>query len=244
MKKPLSSLFLLFAAGGVSHAASLVVKNPSFESQSFNNGQYSGSITDWNASGGFVENPSEVANEFGAAGVINGSTNYAGIEGTGSALSQALTTDGTAPYLITTGDVFIVSVDLGRRGRSVEDSAATLAIQIVNAADVNQVYASTTLNIRALVSVGSNTNTGNPWAVDAGQWLILSGGNQSPNASNTFTLTTDGAGVGSNAMIRFVESGGGQIAIDNVSVSVIPEPSSALLMGAVAVLGMARRRRL
>lgn len=228
--------------------ASLVVNNPSFEAQSFAEGGYSGAITDWEATGGFAANPSPVANEFGATEVINGSANYGGFEGAGSNIRQALTTDGSTAYTITSTDVFTVSLDIGRRGRSQENNPAILGIEIVSADNPALVFARSVLDVQGAVNDGSNTNTGTAWAVNNGQWLVLDG-NQSPAASNTFELTSTGlgAGVGDQAMLRFILDPGsaGQVAVDNVSVSVdpIPEPSSALLGGLGLLTLVVRRRR-
>lgn len=238
----LAALGLVTASAG---AATLVVNNPSFESQSFSDGSYSGSITSWTATGGFVENPSAVAGEFGATQVINGSTNYAGTDGANSNLRQALTTNGTTAYNITAGDVFTVSMDIGRRGRNQENGPAFLIIEIVSAVDNNLVYASTTLDLQTAVGLAANTHSGSTWAEGNGQWLMLNG-NQSPNASNTFTLTNTGtfSNFGDQAMIRLRAGTGtiGQIAMDNISVTVVPEPSIALLSG-LGLLGLMRRRR-
>lgn len=243
LKTPI--LFAFALASASASAATLVLNNSSFESQTFGEGSYSGSITGWTITSAFVENPVANTSEFGATEVINGSTNYAGIDGATGSVRQALTTNGTTAYNITAGDTFTVSLDIGRRGRGQENGPATLLIEIVSAADPNLIYASTTLDLQTAVSLAANTHSGSAWAINNGQWLTLNG-NQAPGASNTFTLTNTGTftNFGDQAMLRLRAGAGtqNQIAFDNISVSVVPEPSIALLSG-LGLLSFLRRRR-
>jgi len=97
--------------------------------------------------------------------------------------------------------------------------------------------AATTTNVASDLALGTNYTVVMTWNLDTSSSTLSINGGPAVSAPDTATAIT----VESFALRQ--ASGIGTLTMDNLGVVYIPEPSSAMLLGAMGILGILRRRR-
>lgn len=236
MKSLLSSSLVLLGSASLAPAAITLV-DASFESNDIgaNGAALNGANATWPGVGCYLVDNTSGSQWF------NGNATGGGFQSLSLAngyISQQLNdnVDGAIMTSSTAGKQFDISFYVGRRlGATSGLGTFSVLLQAYNGSSVEGNLA------QQMFCIGSDTDVNTiDLNLGAGQW--------SSNAIN-LSLTTALDPTASNIRLVFAENNpfgsngaGGEAAIDNVSIALVPEPSAALL-GGLGLLALLRRRR-
>lgn len=207
-------------AAGVSQAATLSLTNSNFQASGNNTNPASWSVSETNAG-----NVSSVY-------VYGSTSNVLAFWGAGAYAQQSFS---TAEATVGSYNSYTVTFDSGWRGFNLPAATSfSVTFSLINVTD-NLLIASQTYNFP--VPGAAITNTYTP--ISQGNTVTINYDNTLPSMTgDTIALRISGTGSPDQGANNFANTGW----IDNVSITAVPEPSTALL-GGLGLLGLLRRRR-
>ncbi|MFD0895981.1 hypothetical protein KBB96_08545 [Luteolibacter ambystomatis] len=213
-------VLMLFLTVAGSQAATLVLTNGSFET----------GLSGWTTTATNITNPADpqpFATTTTAVQHTNFGTSYARLEGSNSVLAQTLASDTIQAGIYTLTWYSTDAFDDG--GNNSGGRAITGGLYVGGTGSTTLLGGTaTTVAGATIANLNDLGGTGTQFTYT---YTVLPG---DPNIGQPMSVRFTGGAIGFG--------GFGQVAVDNVSVDFVPEPSAALL-GALGLLGLLRRRR-